>query len=822
MKWNYRFIIILALAMLALSPAATPSAAALAPALLVAAPARVAAGARLTLALTLQNAADLGGYQAALRFDPAAAHFNGMEQGLGALRLAGRDVEPLGPVDQANGIAFGAYSCPVARCVGARDGARQARGGAGTIVLATVDIIADRPGTLELALTAGPFVDAAGVPVAVAGTIQTIRMQVGDPGAGPLYRAPAAAARGKAAAAGTPGPFDLTGDRLVTHADLIDAALAWTVARESGEPCGAAGLPSDVNHDRCLDVADTQLIAAHYSPANPPAQPALAALSATFTVNSSADGDDIQPGDGVCVASGGVCTLRAALTEANLAAGANTIAFAIPGGGVHTIALAAPLPTLSDESGPTTIDGYSQPGARPNSDPRIDNAAIQIQLSITNVITPSTIEALHITSAGNSIHGLAIYGFRRAIFVFGAAAMNNVIAGNFIGTDAAGAYAAMTIAGSGNGVELSQGAAHNRIGGSTPAERNVISGNPKNGIATFNGGTNNNLIAGNLIGLAPDGVGRLHNLSHGVDINNHSSNNIVGGSTPAERNVISGNDAEGIEVSHGQATTGNQVLGNFVGTDISGATATAATRNGWHGVHIEDGPTGTLVAGNVIGNNGLGGVSIDGFETGFYPVGNQVTNNRIGVSLNDTPIPNAHFGVQAADHSYQSKIGPDNIIAYNPIGVQITGVDTDFNTITRNAIYGNTGLGIDLDPIGAPNPNDPGDADAGANQQLNAPVIVSATQYLVSGTGCLTCTVEVYRAAGGSGAYGQGQDFAGSAQAGAGGAFSVSVGGIAVGDYVTATATDALGNTSEFALNLRVVASASSPPVGVYLALVRR
>ena len=263
-------------------------------------------------------------------------------------------------------------------------------------------------------------------------------------------------------------------------------------------------------------------------------------------------------------------------------------------------------------------------------------------------------------------------------------------------------------------------------------------------------------------------------------------------------------------------------LATYVGTDASGTIATAATRNGWHGVHIEDGPTGTLVAGNVIGNNGLGGVSIDGFETGFYPVGNQVTNNRIGVSVNGTPIPNAHFGVQAADHSYQSKIGPDNIIAYNPIGVQITGADTDFNTITRNAIYGNTGLGIDLDPIGSPNPNDPGDADAGANEQLNAPLIVSATQSLVTGTACPTCTVEVFRAAGGSGAYGQGQAFAGSAIVGAGGVFSVSVSGIAVGDYVTATATDALGNTSEFALNLRAVASASTPLESVYLALVQR
>ncbi|HEU5097958.1 MAG TPA: CSLREA domain-containing protein, partial [Roseiflexaceae bacterium] len=543
MERTRRIIIALALAVLAMAPIATPRAAAQGPSLLVAAPAQVVAGQRLTLELAVRDIGDLGGYQAVLRFDTAAAHFNGMQHNLTALRAIGRDVGPLGPLEQPDGIAFGAYSCPVARCVGARDGARQTLGASGQIALATIEIIADRPGTLELALEAGPFVGAAGNLVAVAGTSQTIRVQVSP--SGPLYPAPPAGASNHGSApAVAPGPFDLTGDTLVTHADLIEAALGWTVARDSGAPCGAVQA-RDINHDGCIDIIDVQQIAAHYSPAGAQRGPALAATGATFTVDSAGDGDDALPGDGICATSGGACTLRAAIAEANLAAGANTIGFSIPSGGVQTIALAAPLPTLSDESGPTTIDGYSQPGAQPNSDPLIDNAALKIQLSITNVITPATIEALHVTSPGNTIRGLAIFGFRRAVFVFGAAATNTVIAGNFIGTNAAGTYVAPAIAGSGNGVELSQGAAHTRIGGATPAERNVISGNPKNGVATFNGGTNNNVVLGNLIGLAPDGRTRLQNLSHGIDINNHSSNNVIGGSTPAERNLISGNDAEG-------------------------------------------------------------------------------------------------------------------------------------------------------------------------------------------------------------------------------------------------------------------------------------
>ncbi|HEX5691127.1 MAG TPA: hypothetical protein VFX76_14030, partial [Roseiflexaceae bacterium] len=499
------------------------------------------------------------------------------------------------------------------------------------------------------------------------------------------------------------------------------------------------------------------------------------------------------------------------------------IAFAIPGGGVRTIVLAQPLPTLSDETGATTIDGYTQPGSHPNTLAQLSDAAIRVQIKSTAVITPATLEALHITSKGNTVRGLALFTFRRSIFAFGPAATDNVIAGNYIGTDAAGAYAAPAASASGNGVELSQGAARNRIGGAAPADRNVISGNAKNGIATFNGGTDHNVILGNLIGLGPSGA-RLHNLSHGIDINSHSSYNAVGGDAAGQRNVVSGNDAEGVEVSHGQRTVGNQIIGNYIGTDVSGTRATPETANGWHGVHIEDGPVDSLVARNVVGNNKLGGISIDGFETGFYPVGNHVVGNRVGVSLDGTPIPNAKFGVQVADHSLHSRIGPDNVIAFNPIGVQIVGVDTDFNTITRNIIYGNTGLGIDLEPVGATNPNDSNDADAGADQGLNMPLIGKATPFEVDGTTCVTCTVELFRADGGAGKYGQGKLFIGSAQAGSDGTFAAVVSQLAVGDYVTATATDALGNTSEFALNVQVVAAPA--PVErkpeVYLPIIQR
>ena len=107
-----------------------------------------------------------------------------------------------------------------------------------------------------------------------------------------------------------------------------------------------------------------------------------------------------------------------------------------------------------DESGPTTIDGYSQPGAAPNADPLVSNAVITVQIAPAASVTEGTIEGLPITSGGNTIRGVAMYRFRRALMLFGAAADRNVIVGSFIGTDAAGSYAAPAAADSGNGIEI--------------------------------------------------------------------------------------------------------------------------------------------------------------------------------------------------------------------------------------------------------------------------------------------------------------------------------------------------------------------------------
>jgi PKD repeat protein len=324
-------------------------------------------------------------------------------------------------------------------------------------------------------------------------------------------------------------------------------------------------------------------------------------------------------------------------------------------------------------------------------------------------------------------------------------------------------------------------------------------------------GTNGNLVRNNLVGLSPAGTARLRNILEGVDYNTGASDNRVGGQGDLERNVISGNNRNGVEFSHGPTVRGNRAVGNFIGTDVTGTNAFTHTRNGDWGVYVEDGVQDTLVSDNVIGNARNGLIRISGYIPGQGSTrGTIVRDNRIGISLDGTPIPSyttACCGIRIDLDTDTSQIGPGNIIAYNRYGIAIFESDNDRHTITRNSIFGNSIRGIDLQPVGSVTVNDFGDGDGGANQQLNYPALTSATPQEVRGDACAGCTVEVFLADGNGQAHGQGRTFLGDDVAGSNGRFSVPVAGISVGDFVTATATDANGNTSEFSLNLQVRAN---------------
>ena len=802
--------------------------------LVLQAPQQVELGDPIEIEIIVDHARDLAGYEAQILFDTSAAHFSAFQQRDNDLKKFGRDVIPLEEGELPDGITMGLASCPYEDCVELK-GNPQPKGANGRVRLGTVIIGTDQEGLLELRFDHLKFVDSSGkdIPVQIPQTVITVQVGTNN---GLTFAAPSSAWQFSATAPSTVN-FDVNGDGVVNYADAGEVALEWKMSREQGQPCGPTNdLSRDANGDGCIDVADIQFVLAHSagnipnasapgSNAGPSAgtateattteSAAVAAAGLTFVVNSTSDAADANIGNGICATSAGVCSLRAAISEANRHSGPDAILFNIPGSGVQTIQLNSRLPTLSDGNGGTTIDGYSQPGSQPNTNATVSNARIMIQIRGNG---PNAFDLLQITSAGNVIRGISTFNARRSLWVYGSGAHNNILAGNFLGTNAAGTFGLTVHVLYAYGIELENGANNNQVGGTSPADRNIISGNARTGLDFNSDATDHNVVYGNIMGLNPSGTARLQNLRHGIDMNSGPSYNTVGGTGAGQRNILSGNGEDqnaafvaGIEISHSTLTSFNSVIGNCIGTDATCNTATSWSFNRHYGVNIQDGANNNIVANNVIGGNPQGGLRLSGSGTDH----NQIHDNRIGISANNTAIGNPIFAIQIARGSKHNKFGPNNIITNSPYGVQIVDDASDNNTITQNSIYNNSMLGIDLGPTLGVTPNDSGDGDTGPDQGLNFPVLTSATTTRVTGTACAEsvvpkpCRIEIFIAERktsdqGSGNFGQGKIFVGGATTTSNGSFSVTISGVSVGQYLTATATDAAGNTSEFSRNIQV------------------
>jgi hypothetical protein len=466
------------------------------------------------------------------------------------------------------------------------------------------------------------------------------------------------------------------------------------------------------------------------------------------------------------------------------------------------------LPSLW--GGGTTINGYSEPGSAVNTSSLSSNAQIRIQIEGKG---PEAFPGLQITSGGNVVKGLAIYKTFKGIWIYGSAADNNQILGSFIGTNAAASYKFSYIPpGQAHGLHVEQGASENLIGKTALADRNVFSGNPRNGVALFHGGTVDNRIMNNLVGLSPDGSRCIANGIEGIDVNYGASYNVVGGTATNERNVSTGNGLAGIDFAHATNTVGNQAIGNYIGTNVNGKVAPSGCKNNRIGIRVKDGVRNNIVRDNVIGYSREAGVAIQGPPTqhnDWVTTNNTIRNNWIGIAKDGSPIPNA-FGVTV--NGTNNTIGPENRIAHNTNdGIWFEYGVSKSNRLTRNSIYNNGGLAIDLAPNGV-TANDGGDGDNGPNQLLNFPVLNSASTSSVSGSACAGCTIEIYVSDVKSSTNGEGKKFVGSGTAGLNGSFTIAVSGVALGDYLTATATDAIGNTSEFSRNIAVGGSEPPPP----------
>lgn len=532
---------------------------------------------------------------------------------------------------------------------------------------------------------------------------------------------------------------------------------------------------------------------------------AAPSFGAVFVVNNTLDGADGVPGDGACEISPvdpptGICTLRAAVDEANALGGVHEIRFAVGGGGQQTLDVNGPTPI--EITAEITLRGETQPGFV--DDPLIhlhyDGGGLIPGLSVTgNGVTVRSLrisgfplDGIGLTGGGtrvegcwiglddtgspdSNLRGLGVAGIGHEIGAPGAA---NVISGNFdggvilgpaalavviednlIGTDPTGTVAL------GNGVA---GPGIKIDGNLNLVDGNLISGNESAGVWITG---DENELTGNIIGLSVNET-PLGNGFAGVFVAEGAGDTLVGGPAPFDSNVISGN----VENDFGQGGSGvfvagasnTEILGNFIGTDSTG---TLDRGNELHGVHVTQSGTtpsdttriGSLDVGgggNVISANGVG---LDGGHGVFVELSDltTITNNRIGVGAGGVPpsLPNHGDGVRFVESTGSFVGGPPifgtgpNLISQNDgAGVAVLDPDTGAGSqnthghwVDINSIWQNGGLSIDL-TLGSltndgPTPNDAGDGDHGPNRLQNFPLIDDVSFNAGTGESTITGTL---------------------------------------------------------------------------------
>jgi hypothetical protein len=359
--------------------------------------------------------------------------------------------------------------------------------------------------------------------------------------------------------------------------------------------------------------------------------------------------------------------------------------------GAFTIQPLSALPTVTDA---VLLDGYSQPGASPNTLTIGDNAVLKIVLDGS---LAGAVDGLTISGGNSTVRGLDIGNFASNSGLVLAVNGNNLVSGNFLGTDVTGELAAPNS----NGIYAQS--AGNTVGGSSPAYRNIISGN-NSALANADGpGVGGNIginislggdvIQGNYIGTDKNGTTALPN-GNGID---GGGPDTIGGLTSAPGtgagNLISGNIVFGI-------VSGNQdvIAGNMIGTN---ATGLAALGNGagiqLGGDHSTIGGTAAGSRNIISGNIGLGG---GGWDNTSIIVGgnyNLVQGNYVGTDITGTTGLGRERGISITG-AYNTIGGltaaSRNIISGTSLAI---GIEGDYATSFSNSVLGNY---IGTDPSG--------------------------------------------------------------------------------------------------------------------------
>lgn len=607
------------------------------------------------------------------------------------------------------------------------------------------------------------------------------------------------------------------------------------------------------------------------------------AHTATLVVTKTADTND-----GTCNSD---CSLREAITASNSSSGVtDTIHFNVSGkiSFTNTLGSLTPLtdPVIIDATTNCTppcveLDGSSLSGGNgftinaTNSTVRgfvingFPNNGILIQGN-GNTIVGNYIgtDATGTSGKGNKFSGVAISGVSnntiggstpsdrnvisgnisknsKGIFSIGAGVeirsggQNNVVQGNYIGTDKSGTAAIPNA----DGIHIDSGSSNNTIGGTggTPGGActgtcNLISGNglvvdgASNGIDIDS--ASNNMVQGNVIGLNVNGLTKLPNLADGVFFRNGSSGNHIGGNTAAKGNVISGNKISGVELL-GNAT-GNFIQGNIIGLDVTGGGTDATKTRNSNGIFISSATNNTIGGinageGNIISHNGFG------IQLKSGASGTQVLGNFIGTG----PGGAGDFGndahgiyIEASDNVIgDGSAGGENDIENNGFVVgNATGIAVASgkrNSIRGNSINHNAKLGIDLSNNGVTTNSSDCSTTSGGNASLNYPVLNSVDSGTGSTTiaGKLNCTADTtfhvdffYSQSCDGSTHGEGKNYLGSMDVITDSGGNINFNAIFpldlnLGQVVTATSTDPSGNTSEFSVCKAYQIAAPPAPV---------
>lgn len=441
-----------------------------------------------------------------------------------------------------------------------------------------------------------------------------------------------------------------------------------------------------------------------------------AALAATFVVTSTADS--------------GANTLRQAITDALGAPNPpHVLQFNIAGDGPHTI---LPLSTFPSITTPLTIDGFSQPGATPNTLAVGNDAVYKIVLDGSSM--PNLASMFQLTGAANTIRGF-VFSNQKGIAV-DISGGGNVVSGNFIGTNITGSVeqAAGTPA-----IAINPGGGANTIGGVTPATRNVIvgKGGANGGTLLINQSIGNSIL-NNYIGVNAAGTAMLGPSYNAVELIVGQNTNI-GAAVLGGGNVIAGANAA-IRLGAGPAN-GNVVRNNFLNTN---ATGTGPVGAAGHGITTDNGASNNTIGGAGLNEGNVISGGVHGIILADGAANYTIRGNKFGTDVTGTkPVPGSGGGIIILTPANGSSIGGINPGEGNTIafmagnGIHFAGGSG--YTISGNSIFANGGLGITLNGTGNPIPNDPGDADTGPNDQQNNPVLTTAA--LGAGTVSLSGTL---------------------------------------------------------------------------------